>query len=462
MSWRFRQSFKILPGLKLNLSKTGLSASIGGAPFTFNMGRRGLMATASIPGTGISFRQHLSGGSSTRSPNSYDPSGLPNPEVIPNSPSDYLPAADSDYPPVQEIRSASTELLTSQNLKDLKVVIQTAYEEREEISRELTKATEENKRASRRFKSWDSGFLFKKVFKESFETRRVEAEIASAKAAELEEQLRLTTISTQIELASEQAEPFLQMRDEFTALAECNAIWDVTAQRATDKYRERTTAINSIIRKRVKFSLGSCDFIQWDQEIPHLQNANGGDLFLYPGFILYRGSQTAFSIIDFHDVEAIYKPYRFIEEDGVPSDSKVVGQEWAKTNKDGTRDRRFAGNYQIPIALYGEWTLKTQAGLREQFIVSNPDRLDRFVKSWKAFVASFDHRISVETVTQGNPVSPTVEDAPETPKRPQLVGTDVHFECQFCRQPIEVNAEAAGQEFRCPGCGQKLVVPLCG
>ena len=46
MSWRFRQSFKIIPGVRLNLSKSGLSASIGGAPFTVNVGPRGVFGTA--------------------------------------------------------------------------------------------------------------------------------------------------------------------------------------------------------------------------------------------------------------------------------------------------------------------------------------------------------------------------------------------------------------------------------
>ena len=76
MGWRFRDSFKIIPGVRLNLSKTGLSASIGGAPFAFNVGQRGLMATASLPGTGISFRQHLGGPhlrlSGVAAPASYD------------------------------------------------------------------------------------------------------------------------------------------------------------------------------------------------------------------------------------------------------------------------------------------------------------------------------------------------------------------------------------------------------
>jgi hypothetical protein len=65
-----------------------------------------------------------------------------------------------------------------------------------------------------------------------------------------------------------------------------------------------------------------------------------------------------------------------------------------------------------------------------------------------------------------NPVIPTVEDvpienAPNTPKihYPHLVGSEVHFDCKYCRQPIEVNSNAAGEEFQCPACGKKLVVP---
>jgi Zn finger protein HypA/HybF involved in hydrogenase expression len=42
---------------------------------------------------------------------------------------------------------------------------------------------------------------------------------------------------------------------------------------------------------------------------------------------------------------------------------------------------------------------------------------------------------------------------------PRLVGTEVHFECHACRQPIAAEAEAAGQQFACPACGGQLEVP---
>jgi hypothetical protein len=66
MGWRFRHSFKVIPGVKFNLSKSGLSCSIGGAPLTMNIGPPGVYGTASIPGTGISYRQRFSGGSETQ------------------------------------------------------------------------------------------------------------------------------------------------------------------------------------------------------------------------------------------------------------------------------------------------------------------------------------------------------------------------------------------------------------
>jgi hypothetical protein len=55
MGFRFRRTVRLLPGLRLNLSKSGVSASVGtrGAWFTF--GRNGTRATVGLPGTGISY-----------------------------------------------------------------------------------------------------------------------------------------------------------------------------------------------------------------------------------------------------------------------------------------------------------------------------------------------------------------------------------------------------------------------
>lgn len=59
---RFRKTFTILPGVKINLSKTGVSTSLGGHGATVNVGTSGRrMVTLNIPGTGLSYQLPLSG-----------------------------------------------------------------------------------------------------------------------------------------------------------------------------------------------------------------------------------------------------------------------------------------------------------------------------------------------------------------------------------------------------------------
>jgi L,D-peptidoglycan transpeptidase YkuD (ErfK/YbiS/YcfS/YnhG family) len=55
MGLRFRKRIKIFSGLWLNVSKSGISTSIGRKGLTVNLKRGKSKATASIPGTGLSY-----------------------------------------------------------------------------------------------------------------------------------------------------------------------------------------------------------------------------------------------------------------------------------------------------------------------------------------------------------------------------------------------------------------------
>jgi hypothetical protein len=63
MGFIFRKRIKIAPGITINLSKSGVSTSIGprGAKLTVG-GSRGPRATVGIPGTGLSYSERLDGG----------------------------------------------------------------------------------------------------------------------------------------------------------------------------------------------------------------------------------------------------------------------------------------------------------------------------------------------------------------------------------------------------------------
>ena len=60
MGLRFRKIFSILPGVRLNVSKSGVSTSLGGHGATVNVGTSGKRTvTLGIPGTGLSYQAPL-------------------------------------------------------------------------------------------------------------------------------------------------------------------------------------------------------------------------------------------------------------------------------------------------------------------------------------------------------------------------------------------------------------------
>jgi hypothetical protein len=61
MGFRFHKSLRLLPFVRLNLSKSGISFSLGRPGVSFNLGPRGTRGSLGLPGTGLSYRKTLSG-----------------------------------------------------------------------------------------------------------------------------------------------------------------------------------------------------------------------------------------------------------------------------------------------------------------------------------------------------------------------------------------------------------------
>jgi hypothetical protein len=375
MGWRFRKSFSPLPGVRLNFSPRGISTSVGAGPFRFYVGSQGAAVTTRIPGTGISYRQpiHLPNPTTPQTPHVPRPD-VPQPHVTPLNP-----------PLSAEIHSASTATLTTEELEPVKELLTKAQEERSRLLPELWTAKEEAARLKNKYQRWSTGWLFRRLFKGRFLQLGEMATEAADKQAELEEQERLSRLATEFDLPDDLKDRFGRLCDAVAALAGSQCIWDTISSVVTDRYRERTTASQSIQRQPVGVSLGTCDLIQSSLKVPHLMNANGGELFLYPAFILYFVAQQAFALIDIRDVTLSYNPMSFIEEGSVPSDAELVGHTWKKANKDGSPDRRFANNYQIPILKYGDVRLTSHSGLNEAYMISNESLANAFGQAFADF-----------------------------------------------------------------------------
>lgn len=77
MSFRFKKSLKILPGIKLNISKNGLnSVTIGKPGASVNISKKRKQFTVGMPGTGLSYSQKLPSHTGTSSKSPSPPSSV--------------------------------------------------------------------------------------------------------------------------------------------------------------------------------------------------------------------------------------------------------------------------------------------------------------------------------------------------------------------------------------------------
>lgn len=59
MGFRFQKRVTLLPGVRMNLSKSGASLSVGPRGASVTMGKRGVYGNVGLPGSGLSYRERL-------------------------------------------------------------------------------------------------------------------------------------------------------------------------------------------------------------------------------------------------------------------------------------------------------------------------------------------------------------------------------------------------------------------
>lgn len=400
MSLRFRQTFTLFPGVRLNIGKRGISASIGVPGATVNVGKKGVRATVGLPGTGLSYTTptlpYNDGRSVTNplNPASTEPHlGVPDasPSNTPSNAKIYMPMAG-----MNEISSASVEVLTSTSLLPLRDLIAKAREQRAEIKADLQEAlAEESKQKSELLRRKSS--LFRWFYKRRIAELETVLPLTQAEISRLVSWDDNTKIAITFESSDTSQRAYAAMVRAFDILKSSAKKWDITADKATDQFAERTLATRSVNRHPVTFDFSSTDLIQFTGRAMRFENVNGDDILLYPGVAVIPRADGAFALIDLRELQISSEYRRFHEEEGVPSDSSIDGYTWAKTNKNGSPDRRFKDNYQIPICIYGNITFHSQTGVTEEYMVSNADAAQAFAEAAKRYQTSLTE---TETLVQ--------------------------------------------------------------
>lgn len=380
MGLRFRRSVSLFPGVRLNLSPSGISTTIGGRGLSVNVGRQGTHLNLGVPGTGLSFRTKISPSPAQVTPPRH-PSAVPVPDLdVDLAPTpEPIPATSPG-----EIKSAEVSELTSPGLGELKRLINEATVRRGSLTQTVASRKSALEHAKARL-ARAQRFLIR-----IFTQKRIPslaADVAKAQALLEEAQAEREACAIDVDFAFDHQtlDAFAALIRAFREVSGCNCIWDVTASVAANRVAERTTASFRLTRSSVQFQMASSEVISSKYEALRLENVNGDDLYIYPGYVMLRSQGHDFALIDVRELEVSLEQTNFIEEESVPPDTETIGSVWKKANKDGSPDRRFTDNYQIPLVRYGQIWLRSPTGLRECYMVSSFPKAQAFVAAIQAY-----------------------------------------------------------------------------
>ena len=349
MGFRYRKSINLGGGFRINLSKSGIGYSFGGKGFRYTRTARGTdRVTFSVPGTGISWSQESKAGRSTRKPSAPKSGGT-----------EYL----------LSVENADADTLTSSSKEDFVTAIK-RYRTIDKILAWMIPIA-----------IFIAGFLpqIDGISSETATNLVLIFFMFPIAAKLLYHNFGKVRVSYEYDDFSRvQKDKIIQALD---IMQSCSSVWQINDIYVNTSRRINAGTGNSVTRTKVKIEKEPPSFIKTSETCYHIK-LKKENLYILPDMMIVTDGRK-FSSVDLMDLDFKFDAQQFVEEGPVPNDARVVRQTWKYVNNDGTPDRRYNGNRQLPVCLYGKIDIFTNSGMNMQFNVSDGQKTAEFCECLK-------------------------------------------------------------------------------
>jgi hypothetical protein len=369
MGFRFRRSVKILPGVRINLSGSEPSVSVGPRGFRYTIGSKGTRVTAGIPGTGLSWTQ-------------YTPHG------VQSSSAQHVPSPLGDpHPPhqcldqLQPIQNSSAGQISALSTSQVAPILNSA---------------------NRRFRLAPVVLIFSLLLFVAalLQTDQLLISLSALYAttfipvAIVIDRYR-RSVKVQFDPEGIVARVSEALSVAFTELMQSEAVWVVHAEGKTFDWKRNAGATSLTRRNRVRLQPGKPSCLRGRTKFPSFQFGSD-ELYLLPdaALIVVKGEVAS---VNYRELDFSSHTIRFIEDDRVPSDTTIADYTWRYVNKSGEPDRRFLSNTQLPVCLYSELVFRSDGGLNCKLHLSKPssaDSLNKVIEALKRTTVELPKAIS--------------------------------------------------------------------
>lgn len=358
MGLRFRKSINLGCGLRVNLSRSGIGYSWGTKGFRITKSPKGRVTrTYSIPGTGISYS--ASSGSKAKSSvtgrsqcNSHtmphtnsgginNNSGLGETSILQNAPIDML--GDEEYKVLTE--SAKKYMI----LKNAGIAMACIG-----IALIIVGATQNEIRI---IPIILGAIFFLIGIASGFFCFRFKPFL-------------------EYTLDDESAAEYQSRLNSWKRLMSSKGKWRVNTTAQVINKKINAGASNSITRTPI-FEAGKlpCGL---SANIPVYAISIGNETLVILPDRLIVATKSTFAALKYESISFSIRNTTFIESQMVPSDTTVIGYTWKYVNKNGSPDKRFQDNRQIPKCQYAEISITSSSGMNTVLMISCSENLQGF------------------------------------------------------------------------------------
>lgn len=344
MGLRYRKSINLGGGFRINLSKSGIGYSWGvkGARIT-KTSRGTVRGSVGIPGTGIYYSEEISTKKKAKTASSaqnasYNPIPVPHRTVaLPSESLETINIADYKTAEYQDLLQMIEKI---QNLNLLSTIL-----------------------------IWT--FLFFTIIPASVISGIVGIIL------KLYVHIKLP-ISIEYQFDEEAKQTFDNLTSTWMSMNQNNKVWQTISATQIQNKKAHGGANRGITRIPVKAINKAPFFIKTNVNIFGLQLRKQQLLFLPDKLLIVSGRKVG--AISYNEVRIGLSKTRFIEDEIVPTDAKVIDKTWLKVNKNGTPDKRYKDNRQVPICEYGTVVIESGSILHVEFMCSNSSTIEQMSK----------------------------------------------------------------------------------
>lgn len=152
-------------------------------------------------------------------------------------------------------------------------------------------------------------------------------------------------------------------------LAEGAKEWQVLTETYNSNTKVHAGAGRSLNRVPCTIKKTSPYYLKTNVDLIQIKLKKETLLILPDKVFIIRGTKVG--AVNYDDLQIQVSSINFVESEPVPKDAQVIGQTWQFVNKNGTPDKRYKNNRQLPICLYGVVKLRSVSGINVEMHVSN-------------------------------------------------------------------------------------------